>query len=166
MVCPPLVFLELSTVIAPDLRKILSKSLSSHQVPDYWKKALVTPIFKKGDKDSPANYRPISLTCICSKLLEHIIIKSIMSHLEHRNLLYHLQHGFHRFKSCESQLIEFVSDKVENSHAKQTDITILDFSKAFDKVPQNRLLYKRENYGIRGDTLKWIKAFLKIGNNA
>ena len=89
-----------------------------------------------------------------------------MSHLEHRNLLYHLQHGFHRFKSCESQLIEFVSDKVENSHAKQTDITILDFSKAFDKVPQNRLLYKRENYGIRGDTLKWIKVFLKIGNNA
>ena len=73
---------------------------------------MVTPIFKKGDM---ANYRPISLTRICSKLLEHIIIKSIMSHLEHHNLLYHLQHGFGRFKSCESQLIEFVSDIIDNS---------------------------------------------------
>ena len=58
--------------------------------------------FKRGDEDSPANYRPISLTCICSKLLEHIITKSIMSHLEHHNLLYHLQHGFRRFKSMNS----------------------------------------------------------------
>ena len=71
-------------------------SLSSHQVPEDWKKDLVTPLFKKGDKDSPTNYRPISLTYICSKLLEHIITKSIMSHLEYHNLLYHLQHGFRR----------------------------------------------------------------------
>ena len=84
-----------------------------------------------------------------------------MSHLEHHNLLYHLQHGFRRFKSCESQLIEFVSDIVDNSHAQQTDITILDFSKAFDKDRHNRLLYKLENYGIIGDTVKWIKAFLE-----
>ena len=84
-----------------------------------------------------------------------------MSHLEHHNLLCHLQHGFRRFKRCESQLIEFVSDIVNNSHAKQTDIIILDFSKAFDKVPHNRRLYKLENYGIRGYTLKWIKAFLE-----
>ena len=130
-------------------------------MPEDWKKALVTPIFKKGDKDSTANYRPISLTCICSKLLQHIITKSIKSHGEHHNLLYHLQHGFRRFKPCESQLIEFVSDIVDNSHVKQTGIIILDFSKAFDKVPHNRLLYKLENYGIRGDTLKWIKAFLE-----
>ena len=94
-------------------------------------------------------------------MLEHIIAKSITSHLEHHNLLYHLQHGFRRFKSCESQLIKFVSDIVDNSQAKQTDITILHFSKAFDKVPHNRLLYERENYGIKGDTLKWIKAFLE-----
>ena len=157
----PIVLWELSSVIAPALQKIFSKSLSSHQVPEDWKKAFVTPIFKKGDKDSPANYRPISLTCICSKLLEHIITKSIMSHLEHHNLLCHLQHGFRRFKWCESQLIEFVTDIVDNSHAKQTDIIILDFSKAFDKIPHNRSLYKLENYGIRCYTLKWMKAFLE-----
>ena len=94
----PIVLGELSSVIAAALQKIFSKSLSSHQVPEDWKKALVTPIFKKGDKDSLANYRPISLTCICSKLLEHIITENIMSHLEHHNLLYHLQHGFRRLK--------------------------------------------------------------------
>ena len=88
----PMVLRELSSIIAPALQRIFSKSLSSHQVPEDWKKALVTPIFKKGDKDSPANYRPISLTCICSKLLGHVITKSMMSHLEHHNLLYHLQH--------------------------------------------------------------------------
>ena len=147
----PMVLRELSSVIAPALQKIFSKSLSSHQVPEDWKKALVTPIFKKDDKDSPANYRPISPTCICSKLLEHINTKSIMSHLEHHNLLYHLQHSFRRFKSCESQLIEFVSDIVDNANAKQTDIIILDFSK--DKVPHNRLLYKLENYRITGADL-------------
>ena len=98
----PTVLRELSSVIAAALQKIFSKSLSFHQVPEDWKKALVTPIFKKGDKDSPANYRPISLTCICGKLLEHIITESIMSHLEHHNLLYHLQHGFRRLKWCES----------------------------------------------------------------
>ena len=63
----PMVLRELSSVIAPALQKIFSKSLSSHQVTEDWKKALVTPIFKRGDKDNPANYRPISLTCICSK---------------------------------------------------------------------------------------------------
>ena len=65
-----------------------------------------------------------------------------MSHLGHHNLLYHLQHG------------KFASDIVDDSHAKQKDIIIWDFSKASDKVPHNRLLYKLENYGIRGDTLK------------
>ena len=84
-----------------------------------------------------------------------------MSHLEHYNLLYHLRHGFHRFKSCESQLIELVSDIVDNSRAKQTDVVILDFSKTLNSVSHNRLLYKLENYGIRSDTLKWIKAFLE-----
>ena len=58
----PMVLWELSSVIASALQKIFSKSLSSHQVPEDWKKALVTPIFKKGDKDSQANYRPISMT--------------------------------------------------------------------------------------------------------
>ena len=88
---------------------------------------MVTPIFKKGDKDSPANYRAIPLTCIYSKLLQHMITKSIMSHLEHHNLLYHLQHGFCRFKSCESQLIEFLC-------AKQTDNIIMGFSRGFDRA--------------------------------
>ena len=76
-----------------------------------------------------------------------------MSLQEHHNLLYHLQHGFHRFKSYESQLIEFLSFIVDTSCGKQTDIIILDFAQAFQKVPHNRPFYKLEKYGIIGDTL-------------
>ena len=86
-----------------------------------------------------------------------------MSHLEHHNPHIICSMFFYRFKSCELQLIEFVSDIVNNSRAKQTDVIILDFSKTFNYVPHNRLLYKLENYeqSIRGDTLKRIKAFLE-----
>ena len=86
----PMVLRELSSVLVAVLQIIFSKSLSTHQVPDDWRKALVTPIFKKRDKDCVANYRPISLTCICSRLLEHIITKNIVTHLEHHNLLFPL----------------------------------------------------------------------------
>ena len=61
----PTVLKELSIEIAPILQKIFAKSLHSQIVPTDWKKACISPIFKKGDKDRPENYRPISLTCVC-----------------------------------------------------------------------------------------------------
>ena len=94
------------------------------------KKAIVTPIFKTGGMDRVANYRPISLTCICSKLFEHLITKNIITHLEHHTLLFPLQHGFRELRSCESQLIDFVNDFICNSRAKQTNVIIMDFWKS------------------------------------
>ena len=153
-----MVLRELSSVIAPAHQKIFSKPLSSHQVPEDWKKAFVTSIFKKGDKDSPANHRRIFLTCICNKLLEHIITKSIMSNLEHHNLSYHLQ---------QSQLIDFVSDIVDNSSAKHTDIIILDFSKAFAKVSSHTDFFINWRIMVLEATL-WsgLTPSLKIGNKS
>ena len=156
-----MVLKELSSVTAPVLQIIFCRSLTTHQVPDDWRKALVTPIFKKGDKDCVASSRPISLTCICSKLLERIITKNIITHLEHHNLLFPLQHGFRELRSCESQLIEFVNEIIGNPRAKQTDIIITDFLKVVDKVPHNRPLFKFESYVIRDDVLLWIRAFLE-----
>ena len=88
----PTLLKELSTEIAPILQKIFAKSLHSHIVPNDWKKARISPIFKKGDKDRPENYRPSSLTCVCSKILENIATSCIMSHLEAKisSILYNM----------------------------------------------------------------------------
>jgi hypothetical protein len=85
----------------------------------------------------------------------------MMSHVEDNHILYPLQHGFVRGKSCETQLIEFI-DEISNNmnNGKQTDCLIMDFSKAFDKVNHNLLTHKLDHYGIRGTTNTWITEFL------
>ena len=84
-----------------------------------------------------------------------------MKHLEDNNILYNLQHGFRSSRSCETQLATFIHDLTLNSNTnKQTDIVIMDFAKAFDKVPHKRLAYKLKYYGITGNTLTWITDFL------
>ena len=120
------------------------------------------PYLKKGDKTNPSNYRPVSLTCISCKLLEHIICSSLVQHLTKHNILYPLQHGFRDKRCCESQLIEFVNDITFNMQkGHQNDVVVMDFAKAFDKVAYNRLLHKLlSSYGVTGNTLGWICSFL------
>ena len=129
-------------------------------MPPDWLKANVSPVFKKGEQTSLSNYRPISLTCILCKILEHIIKSSIVKHFNDNKILYDLQHGFRAKRSCETQLTMLVEELHQNMKAgKQTDVILLDFSKAFDKVNHEKLIYKLHGYGIRGKTLTWIKAF-------
>ena len=93
--------------------------------------------------------------------MEHIITSNVMSHLEHNNILYNLQHGFRKARSCESQLIDFIQElNFKNNQNIQSNLIIMDFAKAFDKVPHKRLIYNLNFYGIRHNTLKWIEAFL------
>lgn len=116
---------------------------------------------KKGSKSDPANYRPISLTCILCKTLEHIVSSSITKHFTRSNLFYELQHGFREKRSCQSQLLMLIDDILQSVNQRsQVDLILLDFSKAFDMVNHEKLLYKLHFYGIRGQTLKWIKGFL------
>ena len=100
----PRVLKELSDTISDPLTRIFKKSLKERRVPKDWKHALVAPIYKKGARYESANYRPISLTCICSKLMEHIICSSMMKHAKENNILYSMQHGFREGLSCETQL--------------------------------------------------------------
>ena len=94
-------------------------------------------------------------------MLEHVVTTNIVSHMDKYNLLYALQHGFRSKRSCETQLVTLIEDLMRNSIASnQTDLVLLDFSKAFDKVSHQELLLKLHRYGIRGPTLKWIQAFL------
>jgi hypothetical protein len=130
-------------------------------IPTAWKKAGVVPIFKKGGKSKPENYRPVSLTSISCKMLEHVITSTIMRHLEQHHILTDVQHGFRRQRSCESQLIITIQDIARAmDDKKQTDVILLDFSKAFDKVPHKRPMKKLHHYGIRNSTHKWISDFL------
>lgn len=147
--------------LAPALQFIFTQSLDHSELPEDWKRANISPIFKKGSKADPANYRPISLTCVCCKLLEHILDSQLMKFLAQHDILSDAQHAFRKSRSCDTQLITTLHDLTSNHNNNQTtDIAILDFSKAFDVVPHQRLLQKLNYCGIRNKPLGWIKAFL------
>ena len=113
------------------------------------------------DRFKASNYRPVSLTSLCCKLQEHIITSNVLSHLERHKILTDCQHGFRARRTCETQLLTLVHELAETlDTGGQTDLVILDFSKAFDRVPHRRLLEKLNHYGIRGQTHGWIKSFL------
>lgn len=144
------------------LHLIFTQSLDTGNIPDDWKIAQIVPIFKTGDRACPANYRPISLTSISSKLLEHIISSSLMSHLDSINFFYPHQHGFRKSFSCETQLAEFTQDILKAIDDNlQIDAIFLDFSKAFDRVPHNHLLAKLSFLGIPANLICWLEHFLK-----
>ena len=115
----------------------------------------MAPVYKKGERSNPANYMPIYLTCILCKTLEHIVASSITKHLSKLSILNELQHGFREKRSCESQLLMLVDDLFKSVYQKkQTDLSVLDFSKAFDKVSHEKLALQLHDYGIRGPALK------------
>ncbi len=118
-------------------------------IPNDWRHANVTPLLKKCERYKAENYRHVFLTSICSKLMEHVIASQLMGHLNASNILYALQHGFRDKHLCETQLLALVPDLAHDLNSnKQTDMDILDFSKAFDKVSHERLLYKLQWYGV------------------
>ena len=163
----PQVLWELAEELAPPLTIIFQSSLSTGTVPTDWRDAYVTPIFKKGEQYNPVNCRPISLTCIVHKLMEHIMVSSIMQHFETHCILNDNQHGFRRGHSCETQLLEFVEELMTSLEGgRQTDIIILDFAKAFDRVNHSLLVHKLQCYGIRGSTITWIANFLSDQHQA
>ena len=121
----------------------------------------MTPVFKKGSKHVPSNYRPISLTCLVVKVMERCVHKNITAFLNDHDKLKTTQHGFRLNHSCQTQLLETLyqwAGSVDNR--KSTDAIFLDFSKAFDSVPHQRLLMKLNHIGIRGPLLQWIESFL------
>ncbi|KAJ8026320.1 RNA-directed DNA polymerase from mobile element jockey [Holothuria leucospilota] len=151
----------LANQIAPVLTEIFNCSLRSGELPEDWKKANITPIFKKGEKVDPKNYRPVSLTSICCKIIEHIVHSQVMHHLDNHQILSDYQHGFRKRRSCDTQLVLTVDDLASAlDKRKQVDVVILDFSKVFDTVPHSRLINKLYYYGINKELVDWIKAFL------
>ena len=147
--------------LAPMLLTLFSKSITTGEVPNDFKLANVIPIHKKGSKTNPSNYRPISLTSIIGKMLESIIKRKIVNHLENLSLISDSQHGFRTKRSCLTNMLRFYDRVYETfNHTKEIDIVYLDFQKAFDKVSHRNLILKLDAMGIRDNVLLWIKNWL------
>ena len=157
----PHVLKEAKKEFTKPLTALFNRSLQLGIVPDDWKLANVTPIFKKGSKSLPSNYRPISLTSVVCKMLETLIRDKLVNHLEENKLLRDTQHGFRNKRSCLTNLLDFLYDVFNlYDESKAVDVIYLDFQKAFDKVPHKRLLVKLKAHGIDGLVLRWIENWL------
>ncbi|KAK4810714.1 hypothetical protein QYF61_007688 [Mycteria americana] len=157
----PRVLKELAEVLTKPLSIIYQQSWLTGEVPADWRLANVTPIFKKGRKEDPGNYRPVSLTSVPGKLMEQIILSAITWHVENNQGIKPSQHGFRKGRSCLTNLISFY-DKVTRlvDEGKAVDVVYLDFSKAFDTVSHSILLEKLAAHGLDGCTLRWVKNWL------
>jgi ribonuclease P/MRP protein subunit RPP40 len=157
----PRLIKELRHQILKPLTGLFNQSVTLRKVPEDWKLANVTPIFKKGEKNVALNYRPISLTSVPGKILERIIRDRLVKFLEDNKLISEAQHGFRNRRSCLTNLLNFFQDIYKNwDDGLPSDILYLDFQKAFDKVPHQRLLHKLRCVGLGPHLTAWIGDWL------
>ena len=157
----PCILKELADLLCAPIAILFRKSMETGKLPEDWKSANVTPIFKKGSKSDGKNYRPISLTSIICKVLETLVRKQLTNHLHTNDLLSEHQHGFIAGRSCTTQLLEVLDEWTRVLDDGGTiDAVYMDFMKAFDTVPHHCLICKLEAYGVQGKLLAWIRAFL------
>uniref|UniRef100_A0A493T1T3 Reverse transcriptase domain-containing protein n=1 Tax=Anas platyrhynchos platyrhynchos TaxID=8840 RepID=A0A493T1T3_ANAPP len=157
----PRILRELVEELAKPLTIIYQQSWLLGEVPVDWRLANVTPIYKKGRRAHPGNYRPVSLTSVPGKLMEQIILRVITRQLQGNQVIRPSQHGFMKGRSCFLNLISFY-DKVTClvDEGKAVDVVYLDFSKAFDTISHSILLKKLCARGLDCRTLRWVKNWL------
>lgn len=157
----PRIIKEVMEEILEPFQILFDFSFAMRQLPQDWVIADITPIFKKGNKSEPGNYRPVSLTSVACKIMETLIREEIMSHMKRHKLFSKKQYGFISGRSTVLQLIKVLdrwTEVIDEGHA--VDVIYCDFQKAFDRVPHKRLQEKISCCGIGDEYLGWIREFL------
>ena len=158
----PRVLKECANEIGDQLVLLFLASLAQGTISEEWRHAIITP-FYKGNKENGSkadNY--ISFTSVTCKLMEYITQSHIMKNCDKDQTLSETQHGFKKFRSCETQLLETINNNSSSlNNREQIDFILLDFSKTFDKVCHRKLLLKLDHYGIKGNDYKRISNFLQ-----
>ena len=158
---PAMFFKRCAPQLSVPLQTLFSRSLREGRLPAEWKLSKIIPVFKKGSRSDPGNYRPVALTCIACKLMERILKDVLTAHLESNGLITRHQHGFRFGRSTQTALLESLNDwtrSVDRGHS--VDVVYFDVSKAFDTVVHSKLLSKLTSYGVTGPIYHWIADFL------
>ena len=158
---PPKLLMETVEQISIPLARVFNLSLKEGVVPFEWKEANIIPLFKKGSRNKSENHRPMSLTSVICKLLERLIKDHMVDFLVKHKLLNSSQHGFLKARSCLTNMLCFLEEITKwIDVGSPVDIIYLDFQKAFDKVPHQRLLLKLKAHGIGDSITDWIEQWL------
>lgn len=158
---PPLFYKKVGVAIAEPLSLIYSRSYEDGMVPHFFRRSLVTPIFKKGLKTNVENYRPIAQLSVACILFEKILASHLTNLLSLNSLVDVNQHGFRKGKSTATQLLETVQDWAGYiNKAQEFDCVYFDLAKAFDRVGHSRLVNKLELFNIDRRSVAWIKDYL------
>jgi len=158
---PALVLKKAAPELATPLARLFQLCFNNGYMPAQWKSANVIPCYKKGDKHTPSNYRPISLLPIISKVMEKLVSRKMWKHLNNNKLISNKQFGFRAGHST-SDALTYVSQRLTNSlnNREEARVICLDISRAFDRVWHPGVLAKLAALGFSGTLLKWLTDYL------
>ena len=152
---------ECSDVLAAPVSRLFQLLMKKGVQPDIWKLASVVPVHKRASRSILKNYRPVSLLCILSKVMETLVNRQVVNYLERHQLLSPHQYGFRRGLGTADLLIalhhEWAAAAGEGGAAR---LLAVDIAGAFDRVSHCGVIHKAESCGLRGDLLKWLRSYL------
>ena len=147
--------------LANPLCKLFNTSLNCCKFPSSWKKANITPVYKKGNKDSVSNYRPISLLSCVGKVMERCVYKHLHNFMRDNDIITKFQSGFTKGDSTTNQLTNTYNTFASAlDNGKEIRVVFFDISKAFDRVWHKGLIYKLKKIGIKSNIILWLTDYL------